>query len=271
MPEPAIAIDLSAAQPEARAIVARAANVYIAHTRRWFVALLLHGSAFKGGIIPGCSDIDFQLYMRDDALNADGTLPLELAMALHRDLAGIDPAPFNYLQCFARGSVLPPGLVGPIPGAYALLGGALPVAEATSEQLLSSARAALGRLRVPPEKLAASLLDHGENRLERHVRLLCTDVWPTLYHVLVVQSGDPIDVWGLPKPDAIAQLPAGMPLGGAIREFYAALLDYYPAHTDALAGLRVIERGVAFLRAVQAWWRDTPFLRSGPAHGESAS
>jgi hypothetical protein len=255
MAEPGVTLDLARVRPEAREIVARAARVYVAHTRQWFVGLLLHGSAFKGGSILGCSDVDFQLYLRDDAFTGDGELPLALTLALHRDLARVDPAPFNYLQCFAHGSRLPAGQVGPIPGAYTMLAGRLPVPEATAEQILSSARTALDGLRVPPAKLTASLLDHGEGRLERHVRLLCTDIWPTLFHVLALQDGEPIRIWGLPKPEAIALLPAGTPTGDAIRAFYDALRVYYPAHTDAEAGLRVIEQGATFLRTVQVWWR----------------
>ena len=254
MADSGVTLDLAHVQPEARAIVERAARVYVAHTRPWLVGLLLHGSAVKGGFILGCSDVDFQLYLRDDAFEADGALPLELTLALHRDLARIDPAPFNYLQCFAHGSSLPAGQVGPIPGVYALLTGALPIPEATAEELVASASAALGRLIIPPEKLTSGLLDHGEGRLERHVRLLCTDIWPTLYHVLAVRDRDPIRMWGLAKPMAIAQLSPATPMGAAIRAFYDALVAYYPSHADAEAGLRVIERGVAFLRAARTWW-----------------
>ena len=139
-------------------------------------------------------------------------------------------------------------------GDKALLTGALPLPEATAEELVASASAALGRLIIPPAKLTSGLLDHGEGRLERHVRLLCTDIWPTLYHVLAVRDRDPIRMWGLAKPMAIAQLSPATPMGAAIRAFYDALVAYYPSHADAEAGLRVIERGVAFLRAARTWW-----------------
>lgn len=58
-----IGIDLSRFTPEARLIVEQAAKVYIEHTRPWFVGLIVHGSAVKGGFIPGCSDIDLHLYL----------------------------------------------------------------------------------------------------------------------------------------------------------------------------------------------------------------
>ncbi|MBI4300529.1 MAG: hypothetical protein HY677_05275, partial [Chloroflexi bacterium] len=123
-------VDLSGVTPEARPIVEAAARVYLRYLRPWFVGLIAHGSAVKGGFIPGCSDIDLQQYLEDAAFSEDGQLPFELLLALHADLARIDPAPFQYIQCYPFGSRLRDGWVGPIPGAYRLLAGRLPFPEA---------------------------------------------------------------------------------------------------------------------------------------------
>ena len=61
MADSGVTLDLAHVQPEARAIVERAARVYVAHTRPWLVGLLLHGSAVNGGFILGCSDVDFHI------------------------------------------------------------------------------------------------------------------------------------------------------------------------------------------------------------------
>jgi hypothetical protein len=53
-----LAVDLSGLVPEARPIVDRVAGVYMRRMAPWFVGLLAHGSAVKGGYIPGCSDVD---------------------------------------------------------------------------------------------------------------------------------------------------------------------------------------------------------------------
>ncbi|MFQ5795285.1 MAG: hypothetical protein ACE5JP_09580 [Candidatus Bipolaricaulia bacterium] len=45
-------IDVSPLVPEARQTVIDAAHVYLEHTRPWFIGLLIHGSALKGGFIP---------------------------------------------------------------------------------------------------------------------------------------------------------------------------------------------------------------------------
>jgi len=132
--------------PEARPIVEKAAAVYLKHTASWFVGLVIHGSAMKGGFIPGCSDIDLQLYLEDAAFTAQGHLPLKVCLSIQRDLARIDPAPFRYIQCLALSSTLPKDHVGPIPGAYRMVAGRLPVAEATAQQLRDSARKALTEL-----------------------------------------------------------------------------------------------------------------------------
>ena len=250
-------LDLSRLSPEAALVAEAATKVYISHTRPWFIGLLLHGLALRGGIVPGSSDIDFRLYLNDSAFTNDGLLPVELPIAIHRDLARIDTAPFSYIQCYAFPSGSVKGhedWVGPIPGAYHMISGRLPVPEATPEQLLDSARKSLANLATEPAHLANGLLDHGGGRLQRHVRLLCTEVWPVLFQVLSLREGDPIRVWNKNKIEAMSLLPSDSTLGGTIREFYNALLAFYPTEQSVEDGLAVIEFGVAFLREVKAWW-----------------
>jgi hypothetical protein len=91
-------IDVSRVAAEARPVVQQAAAVYLRHTQPWFVGLLIHGSALKGGFIAGCSDVDLQLYLDASAFTSDGQLPLDLCLAIYPDLATVDPAPFRYLQ-----------------------------------------------------------------------------------------------------------------------------------------------------------------------------
>jgi hypothetical protein len=247
-------VDVTRLVPEAQSIATRAAAVYLEHTAPWFVGLLAHGSAYKGGYIAGCSDIDFQLYLDPAAFTPAGMLPLSLLMAIHHDLAPIDPSPFRYVQCYVLPCATPRGQTPPVPGAYTLLAGRLPVAEATNTQLCDSARLALARLEPLSRSLASELTSCGGERLQQKTRLLCTEVWPTLYHIATLQHSDPIVVWNLPKPDVIALLPPDTAVGGAIRAFYAAVRGYYPAEATVNGRLAVIARGVEFLAAAQAWW-----------------
>ncbi|MFL5732906.1 MAG: hypothetical protein ACJ78Q_06860 [Chloroflexia bacterium] len=243
-------------------VTGQVAGVYLAHTKPWFIGLIIHGSALKGGMIPGSSDIDFRLYLENSAFKEDGRLPVELAVTIHRDLAKIDPAPFSYIQCYAFQGDGPQGWVGPIPGAYHLVAGRLPVPEATAGQLRASARESLTNLVTEPAHLANGLLDHGGGRLQRHVRLLCTEVWPVLFQVVSLRQDDPIRVWNLTKIEAMSLLPAGSALDRTIHGFYQALHDYYPTENSVEHGLAVIECGVAFLRAARSWW-----VEGGPTSG----
>ena len=196
-------VDVSNLMPEARPIVREVATVYLEHTEPWFIGLIVHGSAVKGGVIPGCSDIDFQLYLEDSAFTSQGQLPLGLGLSIYRDLSSINLAPFRYVQCATLPSRLPGGFVGPVPGAYHLVAGRLPVAEATAQQLRESARGALVELNPVPTFVMGRLLGHGGVRMARSIRLLCTKVWPVLYQVLTLQQDDVIRVWCLSKEEAI--------------------------------------------------------------------
>ncbi|HYM16564.1 MAG TPA: hypothetical protein VEZ14_13490 [Dehalococcoidia bacterium] len=250
-------IDVSGLVPEAQPIAERAAIVYIHHAGRDFRGLIAHGSAVKGGVIPNCSDIDLQLYLDGRAFDAAGHLPLDRQIALHRDLARIDPAPFHYIQCYAIGTRLRDGWTGPIPGAYRILAGHLPIPEATEEQLRRSAAVRLAALDPWPAYLKDSLLDHGRGRLERNVRLLCTEVWPALYELLILGGEDAIPTWNLTKQAAMARLPADSPAATAIRGFHAAVCAYFADVTSIADALDAITHGIAFLTAAkQAVARD---------------
>ncbi|MGD8399093.1 MAG: hypothetical protein PVG11_09570 [Anaerolineae bacterium] len=248
------AIDTSGAVPEARPIVEAVTAIYLRHTAPWFLGLILHGSAVKGGFVPGCSDLDFQLYLDDSAFTQHGQLPLDLAFAVYRDLAPIDPAPFRYVQCYTRTARLEEGWVGPIPGAYHIVAGRLPIPEATAAILVEAAARALADLDPAPSHVVSRLLGQGGVRLARSLRLLCTQVWPPIYQVLTLQATDPIAVWRLPKGEAITRLPTGTPLRAAAARFYDAVRAYYPAEESLNGAFDLIASGIACLEAAKRWW-----------------
>jgi hypothetical protein len=209
-------------------------------------------------VIPNCSDIDFQLYLGDAAFSWHGQLPIELGYTIRRELEGIDLAPFRYVQCYARPPVPQSDLVGPIPGAYHLIAGELPVPEATAQDLRKSSRRALDELDAAPSFLMGKLLGPGGVRMERSLRLLCTKVWPVLYQVLTWQGmeSDAIALWRLSKEEAMSRLPDDSPLHGAIHAFHQALWAYYPAEDSLDDALSVMQTGLDFLQAAETWWRN---------------
>ncbi len=248
----------------ARPIVHRAAVVYLRHTAPWFVGLIVHGSALKGGFIPGCSDVDFQLFVDRDILTHDGQLPLDIGVAVQRDLAHIDPAPFRYIQCKLASATEAQRIANPVPGAYYVLAGRLPVPEATVEQLRNKAHHALAALDPVPAFMAGGLLDHGGGRLAADIRLLCTKVWPVLYQVLTLQQEDAIHVWRLPKGHAITYLPSGTDLRRAMDTFYRAVQAYYPMEESIERALDVVTSGVDALRAAKVWWQECGASKTTP-------
>jgi len=247
-------LDLSPIVPEAQLVVRAAALIYLEHLGPWCLGMVIHGSALKGGYIPGCSDIDLQLYLEPAAFNDQGDLSLESSIALHRDLARIDPAPFQYIQGYA----LPPqkreGRTGLIPGAYHVITGTLPVPEATENELQAAARHRLERLDISNIFRPQELLQHGCWKLAQRVRWLCTDVWPTLYHMLTIQQKNGIAVWRLPKQEAMNLLPQESIPAQRIHAFYQAICAYYSKEASTENALQAIQYGFAFLQSVKSWW-----------------
>ncbi len=250
-------LDVSPLTPEARRVVQAAAAVYLRQAGAHFVGLIVLGSALKGGLIPGSSDLDLKLYLADALFTDEAQLPLALCMAIQRDLSQVDPTPFRYIQCQAVPSTPSPDQIGPVPGTYHLVAGRLSVPEATKEQLRQAAHSSLATLTPVLAFVTDGLLEHGGGRLSATVRLLCTKVWPTLYHVLTLQQQDVFAVWRLPKDRALALVPRDTPLGSAIQAFSIAVHAYYPAEASVEQALAVIEHGIAVLRAAVTWYGET--------------
>lgn len=255
--DPLDGIDVAPVLPEARQIVHRAAETYLRHTAPWFIGLMLYGSALKGGYLPGGSGIDLQLYLKDAAFGPDGQLPLYMGMAIHRELAPIDVTPFSYIQCYPLKTSLEgrEDWVGPIPGAFHLVAGRLPIPAATADQLRDQAHRRLSDPRPVHTSVANELLGHGAGNLARRVRLLLTEVWPGLYQVLTCYTDDPLAAWRLPKDRAIELLPAEDLPGREIRRVYAAAHTYYAGNQSVPQGLQVLLDAVAFLQAAATWYR----------------
>ncbi|GHO83501.1 hypothetical protein [Dictyobacter formicarum] len=251
-------LDVSPLVPEARPIASAAAQIYLKHLEAACIGILIHGSALKGGFIPGCSDIDFQLYLDGSILEASGQLPLSLSMAIQRDLATLDPAPFQYIQAYVKSPHVKTAraaqLVGPIADTYHMLYGHLPVPEATVEQIVQGSRRSVERVPAVIADTSEDLLSAGGGRLERKVRFMCTDVWPTLYSVLTLQSQQPLAIWRLSKDSALHLLPAHTPMGRGIRRFHQCVTLYYSHEHVLEEALAVLETGVAFLQAVEQWY-----------------
>ncbi len=250
------AIDVTGVQPAAQAIVRRLARVYLDHLGPALETLVAHGAAVKGGYIRGASDVDVVAFVEPEILTSSGQLPLEQALDLHRDLARIDSAPFRYLQ----GYVYPiGGRPGPgfIPGTFHVVVGAGTVPIATSDELLLEARKALAALdpTVLTTRLSNALLDHGEGRLFRQMRFLCTDVWPAMYHVACVQEGDGMAAWQRTKSEVVPILGDDPIVGPPLRRWVDAVTRHYAGEETVETALDGIRAGVAFLEAAAEWWR----------------
>lgn len=195
-----------------------------------------------------------QLFLTEDAFDSNGGLPLALGLAIQRDLANIPLGPFQYIQCYARSPRPRDQMGGPIPGAYHMLLGSLPIPEASVEDLRASARRALESLRPTPDYIEGGLLTYSKPRLERHIRLMCTDVWPFVYHVLSLTEPDPIAMWCLPKLEAIAFLLIAKSLRHKAKAFLHAVRSGYAGEQTPDQLIAIIAQGVAFRAAVVDWY-----------------
>lgn len=173
------------------------------------VAIITKGSTVKGGFIPGLSDLDLHVYLKDDAFIYSDFLKLELALSLQEKVdALIRKYDFGggpiQVMCLPVSQQRDWG--GPLPGTYILLyGDSCPDPPYTAEKLLEQD---LENLKHPvySYKLINSLADKSNDQLANFVRRLNIGVTPTLSRVLSVLTEEPLKVWKLTKFDVLEAL-----------------------------------------------------------------
>ena len=218
--------------------------------------VVLHGSAVKGGGIPGFSDVDFMVFLSPDSFDEQGNVSDEAAFAIQERIGPLPWREAGYLYpqaYFYNARSLPEWWTGPAPGAYRVLWGTLPSeAEPTAELLRAiEARYLQGVLPGRVTAMVQNFADSDDASLPRRVRLLGTDVTPAVFAVLTSDAEDVLALWAQTKWEALARLQArypddaGPPLA---RRFYENVRLLYGQEFDADLGRETFRIGVAFLR-----------------------
>ena len=176
------------------------------------VAIITKGSTVRGGFIPGLSDVDLHVYLKDDAFVYSDFLKLELGLSLQEKMDGLIRK-YDFgggpVQVIMISVSQPRDWSGPLPGSYLLLyGDECPDPTPTAEGILERD---IANLRNPHYGygLVNSLVDKTSDALAGYVRRLNTAVTPTLYRVLSVFTKDPFKVWKMTRfevLDALDQL-----------------------------------------------------------------
>lgn len=228
--------------------------------------IILHGSAVKGGVIPGYSDIDFMVFLAPDAFDERGKLPDEAAFAMQERIGPMPwrEAGFGYPQAyFYDVRTLPEWWTGPVPGAYRELYGTLP-----QEALATEAGLRAGVHRLLSETLPGRLngmvsnyADSADRQLPRRVRLLGTDLTPAVFAIASLHTDDILGVWAKPKDEALALVEDAYPNAGGpklAREFYRNVERLYAGDFDTQVGRQTFRTGVAFMRWAEEIGRSLP-------------
>ena len=192
------------------------------------VAVINKGSTVKGGFIPGLSDVDLHVYLKNDAFIYSDFLKLELGLSMQEK---IDELIRKYdfgggpIQVIMINVSQQRDWSAPLPGTYLVLyGDGCPEEPPTVESMLEQDRESL---RNPHYAygLINSLADKSSDSLAGYVRRINPAVTPTFYRVLSVLTGDPFKVWSMTKFQVLEALEhlensAANQLAGFGREFY---------------------------------------------------
>ena len=146
------------------------------------VAIIAKGSTVKGGFIPGLSDVDLHVYLKDDAFIYSDFLKLELSLSLQEKIDQIiqkydfggGPIQVQFLPVSQSRD-----WAGPLPGTYLLLyGDRCPDPPHTAEKMLKQD---LDNLKNPvyAYKLINSYADKSTDKLAGYVRRVNPAATPT--------------------------------------------------------------------------------------------
>jgi len=193
------------------------------------IAIITKGSTVKGGFIPGLSDVDLHVYLKDAAFEFSDFLKLELGLKLQEkmgqlikkfDLGG-SPIQLILLNVSAPRE----DWTGPILGTFILLyGDECPEPPPDEMEVLEKDRHSLQNVRYP-YGLINSFVDKSDNELHRYVRRLSPAVTPILNRVLSLLTKAPFKAWKMSKSESIAALETS-PLKEA-RELATLAKDFY--------------------------------------------
>jgi hypothetical protein len=218
--------------------------------------IVLHGSAHKGGSIPGFSDIDFMVFLAQACFDEHQQLPDELVFAIQERIGPLPwrEAGFLYPQAyFYDARRLPEWWTGPAPGAYRELWGRLPPEAASTAEGLrtSSTRFLKETLSDYIARDLAGFIDANNDTLPRRVRLLGTAVTPTVFALTAYDAEDALEVWAQPKFEALRRLKEryGEAEGPALAQrFYDNVRLLYADEFDADLARQTFRIGIEFLR-----------------------
>jgi hypothetical protein len=247
-------LNLSPLNQEGRALSEALVRVFLRHTEPWFEGFIATGDTLRQAFLEGASEASYRVYLDRRVFSEDGHLPYELCRYLLPELEQLDCAPFRYLRCDLTSSFATGAEAAPIPKAYHLLAGCVPVPERTNRQLHAAAAKALATLDPAPEWVARNLVELDGSHLENQLKFQYRRVWSTLYHLLTLQQKDGIQVWGLPKAKAVELLAPDSEMGKSLRAYLAALKSCPVLRPAAGQALAVLDPGFAFLKAARRWW-----------------
>jgi predicted nucleotidyltransferase len=230
--------------------------------------IILHGSAHKGGGIPGYSDIDFMVFLTRECFDAQGELLDELVFAIQERIGPLPWQGAGFLDgqaYFYDARRLPPWWAGPVPGSYRVLHGRLPDEAVPTAERLRAASFRFLREELPQQvaRDLASFADAADASLPRRLRLLGTRVTPAIFALAGHDADDVLELWAQPKFEALARLEARYPddEGPALaRRFYDNIARLYGEQFDADLGRETFRLGIAFLR-----WATQTALSHRPA------
>ncbi len=217
-------------------------------------AIVFHGSAAKGGFIPGFSDVDLMVLLASECFDEFG-LRLDDAFAIQERIAAIPWARVGagYPQVYFYDPTRMPGWwTGPIASASRVLYGTFPDHLRPTPDRMRAAALRLLRDDLPHliRSDTESLADSADRALPRRLRLLSTRVTPSMFSLLVLRSDDPLGEWTRTKHDAAERLAsayAGVAEAELPRQFYRNVPELLDQQFDVGLARRTYRLGLEFL------------------------
>jgi len=173
------------------------------------VAIVNKGSSVKGGFIPGLSDVDLHVYLKEEAFIYNDLIKLESGLSFQEKMDGIlrkHDLSDSPIQVIFLNVDNPKRWSGPLPETYLILyGDSCPEPEPHAEEMLEMDRL---NLRSPYYfyNLINSYADKANEELAEFVRKINPAITPALYRVLSLITNDPFKAWKMTRFEVLEAL-----------------------------------------------------------------
>jgi predicted nucleotidyltransferase len=224
------------------------------------ICVILKGSAVKGDLIRGYSDLDFHVFLKPEVMDGENVPKADYAVQFQRAFGQVSPEDFEVSQFqiyFINSEKYPEDWAPPVEGTYRILWGSLPE---TAKELDDGAyirfaeqHLSLSSIEYSRRSNVARFVDKPNTRIEYNVRLVGATLKNYMYSISVMLTKEPKVAFKLGLDKMIALVEEGIGSEGHFRTFFEYVSDWQRIRRQPEYAREAFKEGIQALNEIHSW------------------